>query len=119
MGFRAAEGYATLELWQDVLDELAELPEIFHISPAVMRLELRACVAARNWQRGAGAARRLASMGTLDRMMAAGFHAARARELLREGRRAEAKLALCHAAETWPSCKEVVLKDPSLVAAML
>ena len=119
MGFRAAEGYATLELWQDVLEELAELPQAFRISPAVLRLELRACVATRLWQRGEGIARSLGKMGALDRMMAAGFHAAQGRDLLIQGRKEEALVVLRRAVDTWPSCKEVVLKDPGLVAAML
>ena len=58
-------------------------------------------------------------MGTLDRMMAAGFHAVQGRELLRQGRRKEALLVLRRAVKSWPSCKEMVLKDPELVAAMI
>jgi hypothetical protein len=119
MGFRAAEGYATLELWQEVLEELADLPRAFHISPAVLRLELRACVATRSWHRGQSAAHSLGQMGALDRMMVAGFHAAHGRDLLLQGLRDEAQLVLKRAVDTWPSCKDVVLKDPSLVAAML
>jgi len=119
MGFRAAEGYATLELWQDVLDELTEMPPAFRKSPAVLRLELRACVALCAWERGEAAALKLGTMGALDRMMAAGFHAAQGRELLRQDRREEALHVLRRAVEMWPSCKDVVLKDPELVAAML
>jgi hypothetical protein len=119
MGFRAAEGYATLELWQDVLDELSDMPRVFRISPAVLRLELRACAATGEWERGETVAGRLGTMGTLDRMMAAGFHAVQGRELLRQGRRKEALLVLRRAVKSWPSCKEMVLKDPELVAAMI
>lgn len=119
MGFRAAEGYATLELWQEVLEELADLPRAFRISPAVLRLELRACVAVRLWERGEKVARGLGKMGALDRMMAAGFHAAQGRDLLTQGRKEEALAVLRRAVDTWPSCKDVVLKDPGLVAAML
>ena len=119
MGFSAAEGYATLELWPEVIEELGDLPEILRFAPAVLRLELRACVALQEWQRGEEVAGRLGAMGILDRMMAAGFHATVAREFFREGRHAEAKAALRQAVETWPSCKDVVMKDPSLVASML
>jgi Flp pilus assembly protein TadD len=119
MGFRAAEGYVTLELWQEALDELSEMPQVFRNSPAVFRLELRACVALGSWERGEAVALRLGTMGALDRMMAAGFHAAQGRELLRQNRREEALRVLRRAVETWPSCKDVVLKDPELVAAML
>lgn len=119
MGFRAAEGYATLELWQDALDELSEMPSAFRNSPAVLRLELRACVALETWEHGEAVARNLATMGGLDRMMAAGFHAAHGHELLRKGMREEALRVLRRAVETWPSCKDVVLKNPGLVAAML
>jgi hypothetical protein len=108
-----------LELWQDVLDEIAGMPSVFRISPAVLRLELRACVAVAAWEQGDAAARRLGGMGALDRMMAAGFHAARGRQLLLQGRREEAFSVLRRAVETWPSCKDVVLKDPELVAAIL
>ena len=119
MGFRAAEGYATLELWPEVIEELGELPGILRSAPAVLRLELRACVALHAWQRGEEIAACLGTMGVLDRMMAAGFHATVAREFFRDGRHAEGKEALRQAIETWPSCKEVVMKDPGLVAAML
>jgi len=119
MGFRAAEGYATLLLWPEALEELAELPEEQRGCPAVLRLELRSCFAAGEWERGAGAARLLQHSGPFDRMMAAGFHAAFGRELLQAGRTEEARISFRNAIDTWPSCKEVVLRDPSLLSAMI
>jgi hypothetical protein len=119
MGFRAAEGYATLELWPEVIEELGELPVVLRTTPAVLRLELRACVSLGDWERGMDVAARLGNMGSLDRMMAAGFYATLAREYFRQGSRQDAKAALLRAVETWPSCKEVVMKDPALVAAIL
>ena len=38
---------------------------------------------------------------------------------IRGGRRKEALLVLRRAVKSWPSCKEMVLKDPELVAAMI
>lgn len=119
MGFRAAEGYATLELWPEVIEELEDLPVVLRTAPGVLRLELRACVSLRDWERGVNIATRLGNMGSLDRMMAAGFYATLAREFFRQGSHGDAKSALMRAVETWPSCKEVVMKDPSLVAAIL
>lgn len=119
MGFRAAEGYATLELWPEVIEELGELPLVLRTAPGVLRLELRACVSLRDWERGMHVASRLGTMGSLDRMMAAGFYATLAREFFREGSHHDAKDALLRAVATWPSCKDVVMKDPALVAAML
>jgi hypothetical protein len=119
MGFRAAEGYATLELWPEVIEELEDLPLILRTTPGVLRLELRACVALRDWECGMKVATRLGEMGSLDRMMAAGFNAALARDFFLQGSQRDAKAALLRAVETWPSCKEVVMKDPALVAAIL
>lgn len=119
MGFRAAEGYATLELWPEVIEELDDLPVVLRTAPAVLRLELRACVSLHEWERGMIVATRLGDMGSLDRMMAAGFYATLAREYFRQGSHHDAKAALLRAVETWPSCKDVVMKDPALVAAIL
>jgi lipopolysaccharide biosynthesis regulator YciM len=119
MGFRAAEGYATLELWPEVIEELEDLPAVLRTAPAVLRLELRASVSLADWQRGMEIATRLGTMGSLDRMMAAGFYATLAREFFRQGSHGDAKSALLRAVESWPSCKEVVMKDPGLVAAIL
>ena len=119
MGFRAAEGYSELGMWPEVLEELGELPGELRAMPPVLRLELRCCVALESWEQGGMAARQLRNLGIFDKMMAAGFYATLGREMLRRGHSEQAKDALHQAIETWPSCKEVVLSDPSLVAALL
>ncbi|WP_035612587.1 hypothetical protein [Haloferula sp. BvORR071] len=119
MGFRAAEGYATLELWPEVIEELDEVPQSIRLTPEVLRLELRACVALQEWQHGVQIAGNLGRMGALERMMAAGFYATLAREFFRCGQHGDAKAALHQAVETWPSCRDLVMKDPALVAAIL
>ncbi len=119
MGFCVAEGYAELAMWPEALEELANLAAEHRALPPVLRLELRCCVATGAWERGRLAARQLRSLGVIEKMMAAGFYATLGRELLKRGRADEAKAAFRDAIETWPSCREVVLRDPSLVAAML
>ena len=119
MAFRVAEGYSELGMWPEALEELENLASEFRAMPPVLRLELRCCVALEIWERGCLAARQLGGLGVIDRMMAAGFYATLGRDLLNNGRPDDAEAALREAIETWPSCKDVVLRDPSLVAAML
>jgi uncharacterized protein HemY len=119
MGFCAAEGYAELGLWPEALEELASLAAELRAMPPVLRLEVRCCVAVEAWEQGRLTARQLRSLGPIERMMAAGFYATLGRDLLQRGRKEEAKEAFRDAVDSWPSCKEVVLRDPALVAAML
>lgn len=119
MGFCAAEGYAELGMWDEALEELGSLAAELRAMPPVLRLELRCCVAMEAWDQGCLTARQLRNLGAIERMMAAGFYATLGRDLLKRGRKKEARDALHDAVESWPSCKEVVLRDPSLVAAML
>ena len=119
MGFTVAEGYSELGLWPEALEELGSLAAELRALPPVLRLELRCCVQIGAWEQGRLAARQLRSLGTIDKMMAAGFYATLGRDLLKRGHLEEGKEALREAIETWPSCKDVVLRDPSLVAAIL
>ncbi len=119
MGYCVAEGYAELGMWPEALEELGQLAAEYRALPPVLRLELRGCVATGAWERGRLAARQLRSLGVIEKMMAAGFYATLGRELLKRNRPDEAKEVLREAIDTWPSCRDVVLRDPSLVAAML
>ena len=119
MGFCVAEGYAELGMWPEALEELGNLAAEFRAMPPVLRLELRCCVAVEAWDQGTLAARQLRNLGIIDKMMAAGFYATLGRDLLKRGLPDEGKVALREAIDTWPSCREVVLRDPSLVAALL
>src|SRR5688572_3474246 len=119
MGFRVAEGYSELGMWPEALEQLGDLAAELRALPPVLRLEIRCCVALEAWDQGRLAARQLRCLGIIDKMMAAGFYATLGRDLLKRGQPDEAKEVLCQAIETWPSCKDVVLRDPSLVAAML
>lgn len=119
MGFCAAEGYAELGLWEEALEELGSLAAEYRAMPPVLRLELRCCVAVEAWEQGRLTARQLRNLGAIERMMAAGFYATLGRDLLKRGHKEAAEDALHDAVESWPSCKDVVLRDPSLVAAIL
>lgn len=106
-------------MWPEALEELESLAAEFRAMPPVLRLELRCCVALESWEQGRLTARQLRSLGAIERMIAAGFYATLGRDLLQRGHHEEAKDAFSDAAESWPSCKDVVLRDPSLVAAIL
>jgi len=114
--FTEAQGFAELGLFADAWSLIDDLPPAMRTHPEALRVRLMCATGLQRWAIGADLARLLGETANeLElREVAGRLHLARARQLLREGRRSEARDEVRRLAVCWSEGRVLVLDDPGL-----
>ena len=111
-----AQGFAELGLFADAWGLIDDLPPAMRTHPEALRVRLMRATGLQKWEIGEDLARLLGETGNpLElREVAGRFYLAHARQLLREGRRSEARDEVRRLAVCWSEGRVLVLDDPGL-----
>lgn len=109
---REAQGFMTLELWDDAWAALDQLPEGTVATPEMVRIRMRAAAGMERWDFVEELASILRHGNEEDRMEAACAYQSLAAEHYRRGRLEEARAMISAAVETRPEQSILIRTDP-------